>query len=848
MDDVLVNISDRDLININLGELVEVTPTVNGIWGQITGDITDQLDLMNLLDGKADIGDYVLKTGDTMSGDLELVSTYPSDDIAGGTDGTQRLNVQSYQRANYNGFGENIRHFLMRKDAKSMDAYYVPKAGYDANRNAIADLNPDGSIANITQWQAVSWTGSHFEANNHASNHVHWELEIPDSTGALQGRLEVPFANPTTGVIGLDKTFILTNLADLVVRTSNSQALRLASPIGNHKPIEFNHDAYGSTAFRRWVIRANSTAETGSNAGTDFQFARYADDGTFIDSPLFLNRSTGYAGFGTITTPSRISLTASTVAAGGISFGSDTNLYRSATNELKTDDKFVAVLGIDSGSQRGTNFANPLNAQDAATKSYVDAAVSGVPVGNYVLKSGDTMIGPLVIDDPTSGISLNIASDNSGGLNTFDSTGRIHLESYQKAQLNNDGGTNVGQAHYGEVLRIDLKHQQAKGAIAFREDYLGAPEGPRTVAWLVAHGEANDSTPSEPVWHNHFSIELPDENGALQTTFEFPFAPFDEPNGFGMPLNQMYNRSTTQLIAANRGLVVENVAGVGKNIYLSSGTRGLDANRRWGIQADSTAESGSSAGTNYRINRYDDTGTFVDTVFYIRRSDKQVGINTTSPTSQFDVAGNLRSSTISIGNAAPQGGSALYIERNVSGVGFLFRNTTAGGHVAANIVSQSQTASSRALQVGLQSDSVNRFSLEASGLMEWGAGGGTARDTNLYRSAADTLRTDDTFSALSLVAGTSTDVIGTALSVIRNNAAVGRIDNNSSGLRVQAQAGTLQLRNTSNVGIDISSTSIALANLNLGFYGSTPISRPSGVPVTAEGIHAALVNLGLITA
>ena len=32
----------------------------------------------------------------------------------------------------------------------------------------------------------------------------------------------------------------------------------------------------------------------------------------------------------------------------------------------------------------------------------------------------------------------------------------------------------------------------------------------------------------------------------------------------------------------------------------------------------------------------------------------------------------------------------------------------------------------------------------------------------------------------------------------------------------------------------------------LGFFGNGPISRPAGVPVTAAGIHAALVSLGLI--
>lgn len=63
-----------------------------------------------------------------------------------------------------------------------------------------------------------------------------------------------------------------------------------------------------------------------------------------------------------------------------------------------------------------------------------------------------------------------------------------------------------------------------------------------------------------------------------------------------------------------------------------------------------------------------------------------------------------------------------------------------------------------------------------------------------------------TGSFTTVTAGTTTDVLGTALTVIRNNVAVGRLDNNASGLRVQAQTGTLQLRGTGNTGIAVGST------------------------------------------
>lgn len=40
----------------------------------------------------------------------------------------------------------------------------------------------------------------------------------------------------------------------------------------------------------------------------------------------------------------------------------------------------------------------------------------------------------------------------------------------------------------------------------------------------------------------------------------------------------------------------------------------------------------------------------------------------------------------------------------------------------------------------------------------------------------------------------------------------------------------------------------ATAGAKVGFYGTTPIVKQTGVAVSAAGIHAALVNLGLIAA
>lgn len=55
----------------------------------------------------------------------------------------------------------------------------------------------------------------------------------------------------------------------------------------------------------------------------------------------------------------------------------DTNLYRNAANELKTDDKLVAALGLDAGSQKVSNIADGTTTTDAASKGQMDIAITG---------------------------------------------------------------------------------------------------------------------------------------------------------------------------------------------------------------------------------------------------------------------------------------------------------------------------------------------------------------------------------------------------------------------------------------------------------------------------------------
>lgn len=71
-------------------------------------------------------------------------------------------------------------------------------------------------------------------------------------------------------------------------------------------------------------------------------------------------------------------------------------------------------------------------------------------------------------------------------------------------------------------------------------------------------------------------------------------------------------------------IVVRGAAGNSREIRLSTGTG--PTSPRWGVLATSTAESGSEAGTNFGVARYNDAGSFVDLALQIIRSSGEVQV------------------------------------------------------------------------------------------------------------------------------------------------------------------------------------------------------------------------------
>jgi hypothetical protein len=99
-----------------------------------------------------------------------------------------------------------------------------------------------------------------------------------------------------------------------------------------------------------------------------------------------------------------------------------------------------------------------------------------------------------------------------------------------------------------------------------------------------------------------------------------------------------------------------------------------------------------------------------------------------------------------IGSAGAPAGR-LHVERDIDADVLVIRNTGSTTHTNALISMRSPTSTSRAYQTTVNGESFGRLTINIAGLIEWGSGSGS-RDTNLYRSAANMLKTDDSLTAV----------------------------------------------------------------------------------------------------
>lgn len=107
----------------------------------------------------------------------------------------------------------------------------------------------------------------------------------------------------TTGPGQFDTTLGVTGVATFATDVSVAGKLQITGAAGTNRELH-----YQTTGLDRWVLRTGNTAESGSNAGSNFFIFAFDDTGAAIDSPLSIVRAAG----GAISIPAARSLSHST--------------------------------------------------------------------------------------------------------------------------------------------------------------------------------------------------------------------------------------------------------------------------------------------------------------------------------------------------------------------------------------------------------------------------------------------------------------------------------------------------------------------------------------------------------
>ncbi len=226
---------------------------------------------------------------------------------------------------------------------------------YATSGNSYVLVNrPAGSVGgvalqtnNATRWltsvtntvESGSNAGSDFgiQAYNDAGALLSTPLTITRSTGAVT----------LTGDLTVNKGDAQFTLGS----GSGAGIVLIKGAAGNARNVRF---ATGTSL--RWAQGANTTAESGSNAGSDYSIYRYSDAGSAIDAPLSITRSTG-----AVTLTGDLTVSKATAAINVTASSSDSEVRISKTNGNAATAVFRQAgverwkIGASSANETGSN-------------------------------------------------------------------------------------------------------------------------------------------------------------------------------------------------------------------------------------------------------------------------------------------------------------------------------------------------------------------------------------------------------------------------------------------------------------------------------------------------------------
>jgi hypothetical protein len=228
----------------------------------------------------------------------------------------------------------------------------------------------------------------------------------------------------------------------LVNNGAGAASLEIRGAVANKRSL-----FYTTGGSVRWEAFTDQNAESGSNAGSNFQLSRYNDAGTFIDNAISIFRSTGVILF-TSTAQSRFQLTGvnngsmvSTLDFHASSVGVPGTYNRAGGIELQFGGGSITQFGIFADAVdleiKSTNTANTINLLNK-----VSLSTTGVAAGTSVLdiNKDNGASATLYIKINRAGSTKGyLGLDSGDNLCFYDSTGANKL-----IQIGNNGVITLG--------------------------------------------------------------------------------------------------------------------------------------------------------------------------------------------------------------------------------------------------------------------------------------------------------------------------------------------------------------------------------------------------------------------
>lgn len=174
-----------------------------------------------------------------------------------------------------------------------------------ANRTAIilANMMLDGGTDNTAEIRFHGWDGVSTQvvmgaliSGDAVTATRPYSVRMNIANPTLNGRFYFTFANVNAGYMGAAATSTPVFIWGDNTASSGGSNITINSPAGALRQLQF-----ATAGGARWQLAANSTAESGSNAGSDLVLTHYDDAGVTLGTSMSINRSTNTVTMGSST-------------------------------------------------------------------------------------------------------------------------------------------------------------------------------------------------------------------------------------------------------------------------------------------------------------------------------------------------------------------------------------------------------------------------------------------------------------------------------------------------------------------------------------------------------------------